>query len=69
MLHREGRHRTGARVFLFRGRTRRRSAAKLLTRDEARPMAVNFAKLPLLRLSKPYAHRGEPAYGLVHHTG
>ena len=48
--------------------TRRRSAAKLLTKDEARRMAVNFAKLPL-RLSKPYAHRGEPVYGLVHHTG
>ena len=55
--------------FYFEDEPGRRSAAKLLTRDEARPMAVNFAKLPLLRLSKPYAHRGEPAYGLVHHTG
>ncbi len=54
--------------FYFEDKPGRRSAAKLLTKDEARCTAVNFAKLPL-RLSKPSAHRGEPVYDLVHHTG
>jgi len=49
LLHREGRYRAGARVFLFRGRARSALGGELLTRGEARRMAEGLGNKAIAR--------------------